>query len=167
MNAWIRIIGRMGLRFKYKYDESGNRIEEEIEQVNGRMLIKIPHIPLSIHPIHLPNPKINIKYTYNDKTQLIKEEGYIESRRGIKKLYTTEYTYDLNGNQIEVSTTISLRRQRKYTTTYEYDSNNLLRKITYPNGTEEEYINSTCGDKRIGKIKATRETRYYLIPTRG
>ncbi|RKY34873.1 MAG: hypothetical protein DRP73_05115 [Candidatus Omnitrophota bacterium] len=60
-------------------------------------------------------------------------------------LYTNTYQYDLNGNLTEKTTTLlpHPRHQLQLTTTYSYDSTNLLTKITYPDGRENNFINCT------------------------
>lgn len=105
----------------------------------------------------MSRPSILTKYTYNQDNQLILEEKGLEWKNRFIPLSKTEYTYDQNGNQLKKK--VIKGQARLETTTYDYDYENRLTKITYPDGSISQYTYDGVGKR----IKATEtETTVYL-----
>ena len=94
--------GCSDIKYCYKYDDAGNRIEAAKWTGNTRTDI--------------------VKYTYNDSNQ-IETSTTLEK----KKWVTTTYEYDEDGNLVE---TIAGKAQIKNITAYEYDTENRLKAVT-------------------------------------
>ncbi len=81
----------------------------------------------------MPKPAILTKYTYNAENQLILEEQGFEWKNRFNPFAKTEYAYDPNGNQLKKRIIKGHPRlERDYNTNYEYDYENRLLKIIYP-----------------------------------
>jgi hypothetical protein len=105
-------------------------------------------------------PSILTRYTYNEENQLFLEEEGIEWKNKFISLKKTEYVYDNNGNQIIKTISRGCKRwQKEWVTAYEYDYENRLIKITYPEQGEGNHQGWGEG-KGWGAKVATTEYRY-------
>ena len=92
---------------------------------------------------------ITTTYVYDAANQLV------QSQTGSS---TTTYLYDLNGNLLSETTGSSV-------TSYEWDEENRLAKVTYPDGSSEEYIYSADGlrkKKVVTNAASVSETTLFL-----
>jgi len=153
----------------YTYDAAGNRIAMEID--GGQLPVQ------SYAPTHDRQPQLRrptrVEYSYNDADQLVTESAYrLERRRRDSRAWETEYAYDANGNVIakQLQRHIGTKAQREdedglapgqHTTSYEYDYQNLLNKITYPDGETNTFQNCRCGTFRLQKVDS-QGLRNYL-----
>lgn len=91
------------LSFTYKYDPSGQLIEE-------------------VRQDYFQNSKYKINYKYNPNGKLVEESWYYDKADSIN--FKVNYTYDDNGNLIEEKKTHQDGRIFDYYNTYRYDKSN-------------------------------------------
>ncbi|MBU4291717.1 MAG: hypothetical protein KKG68_11745, partial [Verrucomicrobia bacterium] len=149
LTDWMRKNGKgkKEYHFKYTYDAAGNRTRLQ-KQTFGKAKSSVAtsgrrgNNPKADdwwdHPSH--------SYAYDAANQLT-EIGLGESA-GKGKSWAVRFEYDANGNQIA-------KTDRNGKTTFEYDYNNMIKHITFPDSNENTYHNSTEGLKRPVKIDST------------
>ncbi|MCG2680389.1 MAG: hypothetical protein L6455_10555 [Kiritimatiellae bacterium] len=147
----------------YTYDAAGNRVAMELD---GEQLPVQSYAPTHDRQPQMRRPT-RVEYSYNDANQLIVETAYrIERRKKEKPAWETTYAYDANGNIM----TKTLNRRPgwdddlapgQHETRYEYDYQNLLSKISYPDGEINTFQNCRCGTFRLQKVDS-QGLRNYL-----
>ncbi|MCG2679261.1 MAG: RHS repeat-associated core domain-containing protein, partial [Kiritimatiellae bacterium] len=154
----------------YTYDAAGNRIAMELvpklqSGLDGGQLPVQSYAPTHDRHPQLKHP-LKVEYSYNDADQLVTETAYrLERRRSVRRAWETEYAYDANGNVM----TKTLNRRPgwdddlapgQHETKYEYDYQNLLSKISYPDGEINTFQNCRCGTFRLQKVDSTGLRNY-------
>ena len=153
--------------WQYEYDLAGNRIkgispEGKAILYNYDTLSRLIQLKASKHDAisykydansrlsEILRPRVKTVYQYDNNSNVLKIE-HRKSKRRNKLIAKRQYSYDLNGNRLDVT------NEDNKTTQYAYDRANWLNHVVYPNGQVFDYAYNGAGDR----LSETIQTPVY------
>lgn len=143
--------------WNYEYDLAGNRIkgispERKTVLYNYDALSRLVQLKASKYDSisykydansrlsEIIRPRVKTAYQYDNNSNVLKIE-HSKSKRRNKLIAKREYSYDLNGNRLDVTNEDNKKTQ------YAYDRANWLNHVVYPNGQIFDYAYNGAGDR--------------------